>query len=136
MRVKGISQLRLNQDTMEIRVKELGECLGSWTSVGLSSISSVQMLGTAGGQLNPVNGAFWFGSVWASPGRLLGEPIVRVQDVSTKWVLVLGQGVAKLPECELRLSDRFAKGRKGEKPPMGGYGAVMGRFWEERMGFW
>ena len=83
-----------------------------------------------------MNGAFWFGSVWASPGRLLGEPMVRVQDGSTKWVLGLGQGVGKLPECELRLSDRFAKGRKGEKPPMGGYGAVMGRFWEERMGFW
>ncbi|KAG5375333.1 hypothetical protein IGI04_039929 [Brassica rapa subsp. trilocularis] len=126
MRVKGISQLRLNQDTMEIRVKELGECLGSWTSVGLSSISSVQLLGTAGGQLNPVNGAFWFGSVWASPGRLLGEPMVRVQDGSTKWVLGFGQGAGKLPECELRLSDRFAKGRKGEKPPMGGYGTAVG----------
>ncbi|KAG5373692.1 hypothetical protein IGI04_042990 [Brassica rapa subsp. trilocularis] len=130
MKVKGISQLRLNQDTMETRVKELGECLGSWTSVGLSSISSVQLLGTAGGQLNPVNGAFWFGSVWASPGRLLGEPMVRVQDGSTKWVLGFGQGAGKLPECELRLSDRFAKGRKGEKPPMGGYGAVMGRLWD------
>ncbi|KAG5383179.1 hypothetical protein IGI04_034649 [Brassica rapa subsp. trilocularis] len=43
----------------------------------------------------------------------------------------LGQGVGKLPECELRLSDRFVKGRKGEKPPMGGYGTIMGRFWEE-----
>ncbi|KAG5378150.1 hypothetical protein IGI04_025992 [Brassica rapa subsp. trilocularis] len=123
-----VEQLRLNQDTMETRVKELSECLGSWTSVGLSSISS---LGTAGGQLNPVNGAFWFGSVWTSPGRLLGEPMVRVQDGSTKLVLGLGQGVGKLPECELRLSDRFVKGRKGEKPPMGGYGTVMGRFWEE-----
>ncbi|CAG7888970.1 unnamed protein product, partial [Brassica rapa] len=95
---QGISLLRLKQDTMEIRVKELGECLGSWTSVGLSSISSVQLL-------NPVNGAFWFGSLWASPGRLLGEPMVRVQDGLTKWVLGLGEGAGKLPECELRLSD-------------------------------
>ncbi|KAG5411054.1 hypothetical protein IGI04_007373 [Brassica rapa subsp. trilocularis] len=56
--------------------------------------------------------------------------MVRVQDGSTKWVLVLGHGVAKLPECELRLSDRFAKGRKGEKPPMGGYGAASYVSWE------
>ena len=69
----------------------------------------------------------FLGSVWTSPGRLLGEPMVRVQDGSTKWVLGLGQGVGKLPECELRLSDRFVKGRKGEKPPMGGYGTVLGR---------
>ncbi|WZY99351.1 hypothetical protein YC2023_071680 [Brassica napus] len=48
MKVKGISQLRLNQDTIETRVKELGECLGSWTSVGLSSISSVQLTGAGG----------------------------------------------------------------------------------------
>ena len=82
-----------------------------------------------------MNGAFWFGSVWVSPGRLLGEPMVRVQDGSIKWVLGLGQGVGKLSECELRLSDRFIKGRKGEKPPLDGYGAVMGRFWEEGMGF-
>ena len=75
-----------------------------------------------------MNGAFWFGSVWTSPGRLLGEPMVRVQDGSTKLVLGLGQGVGKLPECELRLSDRFVKGRKGEKPPMGGYGTVLGRW--------
>ena len=44
MKVKGISQLRLNQDRMETRLKELSECLGSWTSVGLSSISSVQLV--------------------------------------------------------------------------------------------
>ncbi|KAF2591852.1 hypothetical protein F2Q70_00042131 [Brassica cretica] len=44
MKVKGISQLRLNQDRMKTRVKELSECLGSWTSVGLSSISSVQLV--------------------------------------------------------------------------------------------
>ncbi|KAG5397600.1 hypothetical protein IGI04_019414 [Brassica rapa subsp. trilocularis] len=91
--VKGISQLRLNQDTMEIRVKGLG-------AGGLA-----QSAGNSWGQLNPVNGAFWFGSVWASPGRLLGEPMVRVQD-----------------------------GRKGEKPPRGGYGTVMERFWEEKEG--
>ncbi|KAG5374358.1 hypothetical protein IGI04_042338 [Brassica rapa subsp. trilocularis] len=91
MRVKGISQLRLNQDTMEIRLTQLG---------------------TAGGQLIPVNGAFWFGSVWASPGRLLGEPMVRVQDGSTKWVLVLGQGVAKLPELH-RPSDVRHRPRPG-----------------------
>ncbi|KAL0835113.1 hypothetical protein Bca101_087002 [Brassica carinata] len=132
MKVKGISQLRLNQDRMETRLKELSECLGSWTSVGLSSISSVQLvLGTAGDQLNPVNGAFWFGSVWTSLGRLLGEPMVRVRDGSTKLVFDLGQGVDKFPECELRLRDRFFKGRKGEKPPRGGYGTVMRRFWEE-----
>ena len=29
---------------METRVNELSECLGSWTSVGLSSISSVQLV--------------------------------------------------------------------------------------------
>ncbi|KAF2544736.1 hypothetical protein F2Q70_00021251 [Brassica cretica] len=29
---------------METRLKELSECLGSWTSVGLSSISSVQLV--------------------------------------------------------------------------------------------
>ena len=74
-----------------------------------------------------LDGVLWFGSVWTSPGRLLGEPMVWVQDGSTKLVLGLGQGVGKLPECELRLSDRFVKGRKGEKPPMGGYGTVLGR---------
>ncbi|KAG5388627.1 hypothetical protein IGI04_030168 [Brassica rapa subsp. trilocularis] len=252
MRVKGISQLRLNQDTMEIRVKELGECLGSWTSVGLSSISSVQLLevksvgesgtvtgradgpgagrfdqmglrlgigsgqaprvkkrgetakerlwdgygtvlgrrdgilvtarpggwgqiqrktqrvgripnprpmvassvswehtqlvrreggrldstlkgmnsledgcsietgfmelGTAGGQLNPVNGAFWFGSVWASPGRLLGEPMVRVQDGFDQMGLRLG----------IRERASFQSEEKGRNRQ----GAVMGRLWD------
>ncbi|KAL0645172.1 hypothetical protein Bca4012_043463 [Brassica carinata] len=130
MKVKGISQLRLNQDRMETRLKELSECLGSWTSVGLSSISSVQLTGA--GKLAHSAGNSWrFGSVWASRGRLLGEPMVRVRDGSTKLVFDLGQGVDKFPECELRLSDRIFKGRKGEKPPRGGYGAVMGRFWEE-----
>ncbi|KAL0826685.1 hypothetical protein Bca101_050362 [Brassica carinata] len=103
-----------------------------WTGhVAGRRTSQLTQLGTAGDQLNPVNGAFWFGSVWTSRGRLLGEPMVRVRDGSTKLVFDLGQGVDKFPECELRLSDRIFKGRKGEKPPMGGYGAVMGRFWEE-----
>ena len=55
----------------------------SWWTSSLSweqlEVSSIQL-----------DGAFWFGSVWTSPGRLLGEPMVRVQDGSTKWVLGLG----------------------------------------------
>ncbi|KAG5414732.1 hypothetical protein IGI04_002299 [Brassica rapa subsp. trilocularis] len=83
--VKGISQLRLNQDTMETRVKELGA-----------------------GRLAHSAGNSW-----------------RSAQSSERCVLV-----------RISVGESGTVTGKGEKPPMGGYGAIMGQFWEEGIGFW
>ncbi|WZY99349.1 hypothetical protein YC2023_071678 [Brassica napus] len=99
MKVKGISQLRLNQDTMETRVKELGECLGSWTSVGLSSISSVQLLTGAGGLAHSA------GNSWRSAPS--GERCVLVRisvgESGTVTGRADGPGAGRFDQVGLRL---------------------------------
>ncbi|WZZ15082.1 hypothetical protein YC2023_108171 [Brassica napus] len=98
MKVKGISQLRLNQDTMEIRVKGLGECLGSWTSVGLSSISSVQLTGAVG--LAQSAGNSW-GSAQSSERCVLVR--ISVGESGTVTGRADGPGAGRFDQMGLRL---------------------------------
>ncbi|CAG7888971.1 unnamed protein product [Brassica rapa] len=99
MRVKGISLLILKQDTMEIRVKELRECLGSWTSVGLSSISSVQLL-TGAGRLAHSAGNSWRS---AQSGERCVLVRISVGESGTVTGRADGPGAGRFDQMGLRL---------------------------------
>ncbi|KAL0681567.1 hypothetical protein Bca4012_048414 [Brassica carinata] len=96
--VKGISQLRLNQDRMETRLKELSECLGSWTSIGLSSISSVQLTGA--GRLAHSAGKSWRS---AQSGERCILVRISVDESGTVTGRADGPGTGRFDQIGLRL---------------------------------
>ena len=108
MKVKGISQLRLNQDRMETRLKELSECLGSWTSVGLSSISSVQLVFSSlrSVQLTGAGGlAHSAGNSWrsAQSGERCVLVRISVDESGTVTGRANGPGAGRFDQIGLRL---------------------------------
>ncbi|KAL0685019.1 hypothetical protein Bca4012_051867 [Brassica carinata] len=83
---------------METRLKELSECLGSWTSVGLSSISSVQLTG-AGGLAHSA------GNSWRSAQSGERYVLVRisVDESGTVTGRADGLGMGRFDQIGLRL---------------------------------
>ncbi|KAF2591726.1 hypothetical protein F2Q70_00038580 [Brassica cretica] len=119
-RVKGISQLRLNQDRMETRLKELSECLGSWTSVGLSSISLVQLVFSSirSIQLTGAGGlAHSTGNSWRSAQS--GERCVLVQisvdESGTVTGRATGPVAGRFDQIGLRLGKRSGQASRKDK---------------------
>ncbi|WZY72445.1 hypothetical protein YC2023_004685 [Brassica napus] len=83
---------------MEIRVKELRECLGSWTSVGLSSISSVQLTGA--GRLAHSAGNSWRS---AQSGERCVLVRISVGESGTVTGRADGPGAGRFDQMGLRL---------------------------------
>ena len=150
MKVKGISQLRLNQDTMETRVKELGECLGSWTSVGLSSISSVQLVFsspwsvqlTGAGGLAQSAGNSWrsaqssercvlvrisVGESGTVTGRADGPGAGRFDQMGLRLGTGSGQASRVWAEAQWSICQRKKRGETANGRLWDGYGTVLGR---------
>ncbi|KAL0668140.1 hypothetical protein Bca4012_030844 [Brassica carinata] len=83
---------------METRLKELSECLGSWTSVGLSSISSVQLTGA--GRLAHSAGNSWRP---AQSGERCILVRISVDESGTVTGRADGPGTGRFDQIGLRL---------------------------------